>query len=226
VKPVSDPWRGWIPPDPQWDAVLRLAPSHIFILDSTLVCRYAAPLGDAFLGQTAEQLTGRHVSEILPPAANGLRPMLERAAQEGSRWSTPLYRYSHGDREAQTAYLWAIEVDPLAVADQRGVLVTLRDVPELVEERDLLRSANAGLAEQVRQLTTLNEQREGELAATGARLRTLLTSTWGYLQILARQPESIDGHSVTEMLETLILPSLREVIQVVNDLEHFPRDEP
>jgi PAS domain S-box-containing protein len=198
---VDDPWRDWIPPHPNWDAVLRAAPSHIFLFDSTLTCRYAAPSGEAFLGQSQEQLTGRHASEILPPAANGLRPVLERAANEASRSSIPQYRYRHRRDDGEIAYVWAVEVEPLKLAGQQCVLVALRDVLELVEER------------------------EHELSELGEQLRTLLTSAWGYLQILARHSEQMEGRAVAETIDALILPPLREVVERINGLEDVPRVE-
>jgi PAS domain S-box-containing protein len=220
---VKDPWRDWIPPHPNWDAVLRAAPSHIFLFDSTLTCRYAAPSGEAFLSQSQEQLTGRHASEILPPAANGLRPVLERAANEASRSSIPQYRYRHRRDDGEIAYVWAVEVEPLTLAGQQCVLVALRDVLELVEERDELGLEKGELAEQLHQLRRANEEREQELVAAEVQLRTLLTSALGYLQILTRQPQHMESRSVAETIDEMILPPLREVVQLVNALDRFPR---
>jgi hypothetical protein len=205
---VNDPWRDWIPPQPHWDTVLRLVPAHVFIFDSALVCRYAAPTGGAFLGRSQEQLTGRHAFEILPAAGNGLRPMLERAAYEGSGWSTPQYRYNHRLDGAEIAYIWAIEVEPLAVADQRGVLLTFCDVLELVEERDRLRERSA--------------EREQQLVVAEERVRTVMTSALGYLQILARRPELLRRYPLTSTIEDRVLPRLHEVLQTLAALQHLP----
>jgi nitrogen-specific signal transduction histidine kinase len=220
VTAVNDPWQDWMPPHPHWDAVLRLVPSHVFIFDATLVCRYAAPAGEAFLGQSRESLLGRHAAEILPPAANGLRPILERAAQEAARWSTPHYRYSQRVADEETVHIWAVQVEPLVMTDHSGVLLTLYDVLDLVEERDQLQLERSALEVQLQQVHALVQERERELRASGAHLRTLLTSVWGYLQLLARRPQGLGERSTTATIDDLVMPQLREIIQTVNDFEH------
>src|SRR5207248_3276175 len=101
---MVDHSQDWFPPHAFWDLILRLAPQHLFVFDMELICRYAAPAGDAFLGQPREQLTGRHAAAILPPAANGLRPILERVVQEGEPWRTAHYRYAHRVADAETVH--------------------------------------------------------------------------------------------------------------------------
>ena len=124
--------------------MLRLLPAHILLFDSTLTCRYAAPAGETFLGQSQAQLTGRHATEILPPAANGLGLVLERAMQEPSGGPPRITGIAIVLGMPKSLML-GIEVEPFAVAGQQGVLVTLRDVLELIEERDRLRLENDDL---------------------------------------------------------------------------------
>jgi PAS domain S-box-containing protein len=226
VTAVNDPWQEWMPPHPHWDAVLRLVPSHVFIFDATLVCRYAAPAGEAFLGQSRERLLGRHAAEILPPAANGLRPMLERAAQEAASWSTPQYRYSQRVEDGETVHIWAVHVEPLLMTDHSGVLLTLHDVLDLVEERDQLQLERSAVEAQLQQAHNLAQQREQELRTSVAHLRTLLTSVSGYLQLLARRPQVLGGRSTTATIEELVLPQVRDIVQTVNDFEPVPEVGP
>src|SRR5687768_15368499 len=68
------------------DRLLQRTPVNVFLFDTNLVCCYAAPVGDHFLGRPRDDLTGRQAAEILPPAADGLAPVLERAARDAERW--------------------------------------------------------------------------------------------------------------------------------------------
>jgi hypothetical protein len=109
---MVDPSWDWFPPHTFWDLVLQLAPAHLFVFGTALICRYAAPANDHFLGVPRDALLGRHVGDILPPASNGLRPMLERAVLEGQPGTMPHYRYTHRVEDVETLRIWALQVTP------------------------------------------------------------------------------------------------------------------
>ena len=127
-------------PPPLGDALLRLTPINVFLFDTDLICRYAAPVGDQFLGRQRDELVGRDAAEVLPPAANGLRPMLERAAREASTWQNPEYRFTRREGGVEQACCWSIHVEPVAVEDYRGVLVSWSDILEQAQERESLKA--------------------------------------------------------------------------------------
>jgi len=209
----------WSPPHPFWDLVLQRNPSHLFVFDAALICRYAAPTGDTFLGRPREQLTGRHAAEILPPASNGLRPVLERAARDGTPWNTAQYRYNHHVEDAERSYVWAVNVEPVEMAERRGVLVTLADVPDLAEDRGRLRRENEAHQEDLSSMRLRQAEQTQELAAIETGLRTALTPVLGILQLFARRPELLHDGTAEALLNSILLPELHKAVGMAGDLD-------
>src|SRR5690348_1110489 len=107
-------------PGPPWDAVLRLAPAHLFWFDPELVCRYAAPTRDVFLGRPREDLIGRTASEILPPPSEPLHELLAQAAQASVPSRVRHYPYRHPTWDPETTHRWSVEVQPVSAERHRG----------------------------------------------------------------------------------------------------------
>lgn len=218
---MDSTFAGWSPPHPFWDLVLRRDPSHLFVFDTALICRYAAPARDMFLGRPREQLMGRHAAEILPPASNGLGPILERAARDGTAWSTAQYRYSHRGEDAETSYIWAVNVEPVEMMGNRGVLVTLADVLDLVGDADRLRRENEAQQEHLDEIHVRQEEQTQELAAIETDLRTALTPVLGILQLFARRPELLHDGTAETLLNSTVLPELHGAVSMFGGLDRL-----
>ena len=200
------------------DTLLQQAPVDVLLFDTALVCRYAAPAGNELFGRTADQLVGRHAAEILPPAANGLQPVLERAAQEAAAWRNPHYRFTYRERDADLTFCWAIRVEPVAVESYRGVLVTLSDVYDLIDENDQLRAENDQLRAEVGQWRRREEDRLTALRTLQVTVRTRLALVSGYLQVIARRPSVLRGQSVAAVIEDRVLPPLTDLVAASDQL--------
>ena len=197
-------------PPPLLDRVLQQAPVDVLLFDTALVCRYAAPAEETLFGRTPEQLVGRHATEIFPPAADGLRPMLERAAQDAAGWRSPHYRYTYRESGSEMLFCWSIQVEPVAMENYRGVLVTLSDVQDLVDENDRLQAELEAQRTARRQLQTA--------------VRTLLAPVMGYLQLIARRPHALRGRPAAAVIEERVLPRLREIVAAVDGPNAPPSD--
>ena len=183
------------PPPALLDRLLQVAPIDVLLFDTALVCRYAAPAADTLFGRTAAELVGRPAAAIFPPADSGLGPVLARAAQTAIAWEDHAFRYAARLDEGEQLYCWWVRVEPVATADFRGVLVTLADVGDLVQETERLR------------------QEGRELQAT---VRTLLAPVVGYLQLLARRPHVLRGRPPAQVVEAVVLPRVQEIVAAVD----------
>jgi PAS domain S-box-containing protein len=210
----------WFPPHAFWDRVLRAAPSHLFVFDTALICRYAAPAGEDFLGMPRDNLLGRHAAEILPPASNGLRPLLERAAFEGQEATVPQYRYTHRVGDAETIHVWSIQATPLRMNSYRGVLMALSDIVDLVEQRDQLQLRCDDLQVEVERLRRSQAEHNQQLSGLATQLRTLLTPVWGYVQLLLERPELLRSAAAEDILRDDLRPQLQLVVDAVRNLEY------
>ena len=197
------------------DALLRLAPVNVFLFDTDLVCRYAAPVGDEFLGEPRERFVGRHAADILPPAANGLRPVLERAAREATAWQNPEYRFIHRIGDVEQPCCWSIDVQPVAVEDYRGVLVSWSDIIQQARERESLLAEVASLRGQARERNTA-------LIGLLSDLRNAITPISGYLQVIVRRPEMLGSRSPAEVIASQVLPRITDVLDATDRLRHPP----
>ena len=204
------------------ETVYRCDPPQIFIFDSDLICRYAAPAGDTFLGRRREELVGRHAAEILPPTSKRLRPVLERALREQASWSTRRYRYRHRQDDGERLYVWAIVVAPVVQASGQGVLVSLMDTLEPARQRHRLRRENEALRARIAHLVALHRRRLQERLDLEARLRTALTPVWGYVQLLLRRPELLRDPAVAGMLRSGVVPPLRSAVESVTPSDEWP----
>lgn len=200
---------------PLCDTLLRLAPLNILLFDTDLVCRYAAPVGDELLGQPRETLMGRPAADIWPPAANGLRPVLERAAHEAAPWQNREYRFTHRMRDAELPCCWSIQVEPVAVDGYRGVLVSWSDMLEAAQERDQVRAEAERLQRQ-------EAQRREALVHLASDLLNLVTPISGYLQVIARRPEMLGRRAPAELIATYVLPRVEQLVATIDRLRHPP----
>ena len=213
-SPLASP----TPPAAFLDTLLQMAPVDVLLFDTELVCRYAAPADDTLFGRTVEELVGRPAADIFPPAANGLGHALHRAVREAIGWRAPQYRYTHRTERSQTLYCWSVRVEPVAVDDYRGVLVTLADVQDLADENDRLHAEVEALHRREAALSTA-------LSDLQAAVRTLLAPAMGYLQLIARRPQALAGRPTPAVVEEQVLPRLREVVLTVDQSTSLP-DEP
>lgn len=197
------------------DTLLRRAPVNVFLFDDNLICRYAAPVGDEFRGRPRHELMGRHAAEILPPANNGLRAILERAAREALSWRDPEHHFTVQTDDGETRHCWAIEVEPVATRRVRGVLVSWSDMSDLIAERDHLRAA-------VDELRRREDEQRLALVHIVAELRSLLTPAVGYLQVISRRPQLLGGRSLTAVIAEHVLPRLDDVVRSVDRLREAP----
>jgi signal transduction histidine kinase len=218
VNPAQD----WLTPHPLWDQVLRLTPIHVFIFDTALICRYAAPLDDVFLGSPRDQLLHRHVSEFFPPAASGLQLSLEQVAQQGVPWRRSGYRYTHRSGDAEMIHVWDIAASPMRLDAHRGVLLTLSDVLDLTEQIDRFQRERDDLQLALERLRRTQEDHNRALAATAVHLRTLLTPIWGYLQLLLRAPNLREQDALQPLLSDVLLPQVQELLDTLRGLEYLP----
>lgn len=212
-------------PPPLFDTLLQRTPVDVLLFDTALVCRYAAPADDTLFGRTADELVGRHAAEILPPAANGLRPVLERAAQEAAAWRAPHYRFTYRERDTELSFCWAIRVEPIAVEQYRGVLVTLSDVYDLIDENDQLRAENDRLHAELEQAHRRESAWVTALRGLQATVRSRLAPVSGYLQVLARRPSVLAGRAVPSVIEDHVLPQLRNLVDAVDRLSEPPSSQ-
>jgi PAS fold len=215
------PSQDWFPPHAFWDLVLRAAPSHLFVFDTALICRYAAPSGEEFLGIPRDDLLGRHAAEFLPPASDGLRPLLEQAVFEGKEASLPQYRYAHRVGDAETLHLWSVRATPLHLDSYRSVLLALSDIVNLVEQRDQLQFRCDDLQGEVERLRRAQAEGNRGLGALVIQLRSRLTPVLGYAQLLVRRPELLGSRAPEAILRDEMLPQLHLVVEIVQSLEHL-----
>ena len=209
------------------DELLQRTPLHIFLFDRMLSCRYAAPVGGAFLGLRREQLLGRAVTEILPPAGNGLHAALQRVAVDGLVWQHPHYRYSHQTVMGEVLSVWSIQAEQVAIRageDERGVLLILQDLIDCVREQERLQHES----DELRAALVVERQR----AATQRRarhelhtaIRNLLAPASGYLQVLARKPGVLRGWRVRDVIEEQILPRLNDIAAALDQFDDSASD--
>lgn len=193
------------------DSLLLRAPVDVLLLDTELICRYAAPVEDRFLGRPRDALAGRHVTEIFPPAANGLRPVLERAAHESVPWGQTQYQFMCPIDDIDTSFCAAIQIEPVDVANYRGVLIMLADARELqhlAETQERLRS-EVGLLRR-----TLQELR--------AAVRSVLTPVSGYLQMIARGHPALAAIPTNDLITRRVLPSIEAMVRLVDEMSQTP----
>ncbi len=190
------------------DNLLRRAPLDVFLFDTDLICRYAAPAGDEFLGQRRDQFIGRHATEILAPAADRLRDALERALHERLPWQDHDFRFTVHGSSGKTSCCWAIEVEPMADEDYQGIMVTLADMTDLIEERDRLRDEVADLRQR-------ENERSRAFAEMVVNVRELLAPPLGYLQVIARRPHILRGRSPAAVITKHVLPRLNELVDTL-----------
>lgn len=195
------------------DQILRLAPVNVLLFDADLVCRYAAPVGDRVLGRHRDEVIGRPATEVFPPAGNGLRPMLERAARGQGGWREDRYRFKQPTANGQESCSWSICVDPVASRDFHGVLVSWTDVSEC--ERDVSRRRADAIVHEQR-------ERNAALLAILSDIRNAVTPIAGYLQVLIRRPEMFHGRPQDDVLRDLVLPRIDDIVAAADRLRQPP----
>ena len=209
-------------PPPLYDTLLRLTPVNVLLFDTELVCRYAAPVGETFLGRRPQDLLGLPAADVLPPASNGLRPVLEQAAREARGWSDQAYRFKHAVGGAEQPCCWSIQVDPVAVDGYRGVLVSWQDIIGQAEERERLEDELQRLRSELARLRRETRERNDALVHLLSDLRNAVTPLSGYLQVIVRRPETLGGRTPAEVIRTHILPRVADILEATERLRRPP----
>lgn len=192
------------PPPALLDRLLQAAPIDVLLFDTALVCRYAAPASGTLFGATAEDLVGRSADAIFPLADSGLGPVLARAARTAASWEDHAFRYATRTHEGEQVYCWWVRVEPVQEHGFRGVLVTLADVGDLVQENERLQAEVEALQHDRRELQTV--------------VRTLLAPVTGYLQLLSRRPDTLRRQTIGQVVEECVLPRLHELVESVDGI--------
>ncbi len=192
-------------PPPMWDAVLQQAPVHVWVFDTDLICRYAAPAAGNFLGRPPGAMLGRSAADLLPPAAGEVHHALERATA-GERWQHNAYRVHCDGEECH----WQVAVRPLALSGARAISLCIAETAAKAE-LETLRT-------EVATLRRADAQRRRELRELQAALRAGLAPISGYLQVIAHRPHALPGLSTAEAITGRILPALARLTRTVDRL--------
>jgi hypothetical protein len=221
--------------DPLMDGVLKALPVHVLYFDRGLICRYAAPYGERFLGRREEELLGRHAALIFPGAT--VSPSLEATLDTGDPWRCDHLEYPAGPDAAWQGGVWRIDARVLPApvpaagdscesgsavddmpprAEKRGVLVSCiertgePDAPANSSEIDsnsLAEAYAAGRAAEARHWAALIE-----------RVRTKLTIIRGFTQLMRRRHRATATRADQTELER-IATATNELIDVVRNYE-------
>ena len=228
-------------PPPLLDTILPMAPLDVLLFDTELFCRYAAPAGDTLFGRTDGELIGQSSAEIFSGATDDLHSALKLAADTAASYQYPSYRYTFNESSTQTLFCWSVRVEPVAFHDYRGreefrgVLVTMADVRDLADENERLSQDNDQLRRDNDRLQhALADAQQREASAIEARhrlhtnVRNLLAPVVGYLQVLSRRPAVLRGQPPGTVIEEVVLPGLRGVVETVDryDAAHPPMTGP
>src|SRR5215208_5808260 len=197
------------------DAMLRLAPVNVLLLDDRLVCRYAAPVGDALEGRRPDEVLGRPVTEVLSAARDGLRPVLERAARQATAWRNPEYRFRVPENGGERPCCWSVTVDPVATDGFRGVLVSWTEIEEQRVERERLHA-------EIDHLRAESRERNAALVHALSDLRNAVTPLSGYLQVIVRHPALLKGRTPAEVIAEYVMPRVADVLAVADRLRLPP----
>ena len=209
-------------PPPLYDRLLRLTPVNVLLFDTDLVCRYAAPVGETFQGRRPEDLLGLPAADVLPPASNGLRSVLEQAAHQARAWQNQEYRFTHTVNGVEQPCCWSIHVAPVAVNGYRGVLVSWQDIIEQAEERDRLQNELRRLRPELERLRREARERNAALVQLLSDLRNAVTPLSGYLQVIVRRPETLGGRTPAEVIRTHVLPRISDILEATDRLRRPP----
>jgi hypothetical protein len=197
------------------DELLRLAPVNVLLLDRDLVCRYAAPTGETLYGRQRDDLVGRPVTDVLPPARNGLGRILHRAARQSAAWHHPEYRFEHTEGSEARSCCWSVAVDPVATPEFSGVLVSWTEIAEQAAERERLRG-------EIQRLRREARERNAALIQVLSDLRNAITPLSGYLQVIARRPTALGGRPAADVVGSLVLPRIADLLAITDRLRRPP----
>jgi hypothetical protein len=220
------------------ESLMQLAPLDVLLFDTDLICRYAAPAGETLFGRTPADLVGEPASVLFSPEQGDLHTALGEAAADAGSFDYPSYRYAVGDAETQQYYCWSVRIQPLHLLDYRGrdefrgVLVTLADVQDLADERDRLQAEQERLlGEHARRHAELEDLRARLTSSTAAhqevraQVRDLLTPAYGFLQLIAQRPETLNGQSPERLINEVVLPRLRAVVATLDAAAQAATDQ-
>ena len=196
------------------DVLLRLAPVNVLLLDRELVCRYAAPAGESICGWSREDVIGRPVAEVLPPARNGLGAVLRRAAEEARPWHHPEYRFTVAQQQNASG-CWSVAVDPVATPEFHGVLVSWTEIVEREAERERL-------LDEVERVRRQARERNAAVIQILSDLRNAITPLSGYLQVIARRPETLKGRTAADVIADFVLPRVSDLLVIAERLRRPP----
>jgi hypothetical protein len=197
------------------DELLRLTPVNVLLLDRELVCRYAAPAGETLYGRRRDDVVGRPVTDVLPPARNGLGRVLQRAARQSAAWRDPEYRFEQAEGTEARSCCWSVAVDPVATPEFSGVLVSWTEIAEQAAERERLRG-------EIQRLRREARERNAALIQILSDLRNAITPLSGYLQVIARRPETLRGRPAAEVVSNLVLPRIADLLAITDRLRRPP----
>lgn len=152
---------------------------------------------------------------MLPLAADGLGPLLEQAVRDEMAQHQLKYRFSRPEDGGERQYAWLIEVEPMPMDEERGVMVAVSEISNLIEEREALR----------REVELLRRrERERRLALSGIlnEIRNQLTPAKGYLQMIVRCPWNLRDRPAPEVIAERVLPRLDDVVVRLQEIRDAP----
>lgn len=204
------------------EQMLLLLPVHVFLFDTRLVCRFAAPSGPSFLGRTVDELVSAPAMEIFGRVAI-MVPRLLQVAQSGTVWMHPSLAYPADPAGQWPAGTWQIHAQPW-----RDGLFELADTgtPAPALSRPADRPAAHGVLVCCQPLEPSAgappAPEPAEWHAEGRRtaqllerLRTKLTVIRGHVELLARRELRSGGRQPLE---------LARVTAAVDDAERLLRE--
>jgi hypothetical protein len=220
------------------ESLMRLAPLDVLLFDTDLICRYAAPAGETLFGRSTADLVGEPAALLFSLQHGDLHSALRDAAESAGSFDYPSYRYAVDDAETQQYYCWSVRIQPVHLLDYRGrdefrgVLVTLADVLDLADERDRLQAdQERWLGEQARLHADLEDLRARLTSSTTAQqevraqVRDLLAPAYGFLQLIAQRPETLNRQSPERLIDQVVLPRLRAIVATLDAAARSATDD-
>lgn len=208
-------------------ALFKDAPVACHEIDREGVVRHVNPAECGLLAYRAEELTGKHVWELVSPESSDVvhRNILDRLAQ-----SRPVTPYEC-DFVCQDGSLITVEIHESLIRDKQGAVTGMRSALLDVTARKMVTMAMRKVEQYAQELRTKNEElllalgaaREASatkgkfLAAMSHEFRTPLNGIIGLAELMF---DSLAGPVSEEQQEYLgdILASSRHLLHLVNDV--------
>jgi PAS domain S-box-containing protein len=208
-------------------ALFKDAPVACHEIDQQGVIRHANPAECALLSYRADQITGKHVWDLVSPESRDVvrRNILDRLSQ-----TRPMTPYEC-DFVCQDGSLITVEVHENLIHNKQGVVIGMRSALLDVTARKMVTMAVRKVEQYAQELRTKNEElllalgaaREASatkgkfLAAMSHEFRTPLNGIIGLAELMF---DSVAGPVSEEQQEYLgdILASSRHLLHLVNDV--------